>query len=146
MRRPWASEPPPKRGRLWIGLLAVFALAILTWGLNQEGGFSGGGRPGQADPAELPAVAAADLPPQVARTLAQIRAGRPPRHGREPVVFANQGGLLPAEPPGYYHEYAVGAGGQQGGQQRGAGSLVVGAAGDLYWTHDHDRTFERITP
>ena len=58
MRRPWASEPAPARGRLWLGLAAVLVLALLTWALNQ-GGFSGGGRDGDADPADLPSVALA---------------------------------------------------------------------------------------
>ena len=48
----------PARGRLWIGLVAVLALAILTWAVNQ-GGFSGGGRNGDADPTVLSRVSLA---------------------------------------------------------------------------------------
>ena len=50
MRRPWASERAPARGRWWIGLVTVLAVALLTWSLNQGGGFSGGGTDGDADP------------------------------------------------------------------------------------------------
>ena len=37
MRRPWASEPTPRNGRLWLSLLGVIALAVLTWGINRGG-------------------------------------------------------------------------------------------------------------
>jgi ribonuclease T1 len=142
VRRPSASEPTPKRGRLWIGLLAVLVVAVLTWALNQ-GGFSGGGRDGDADPATLPTVAAAELPPEAQQTLALIEAGGPFPYDRDGVVFENREGLLPHESTGYYHEYTVPTPGEN---DRGARRIITGASGELYWTDDHYRSFERITP
>ena len=143
MRRPWASEPAPARGRLWLALGAVLGVAILTWALNQGGGFSGGGRPGQGDPTDLARVSLAELPPEAARTVALIHSGGPFPYDRDGVVFSNFEGLLPAEPSGYYHEYTVPT---PGAADRGARRIVVGADGTLYWTDDHYATFERISP
>lgn len=142
MRRPWASEPTPARGRLWIGLVAVLALAILTWALNQ-GGFSGGGRDGDADPTDLPRVALAQLPVEATHTVTLIETGGPFPYDRDGIVFENREGLLPAESSGYYHEYTVPT---PGANDRGARRIIEGSGGELYWTDDHYRTFERISP
>jgi len=140
VRRPWASEPTPARGRLWLGLVAVLALAVLTWALNQ-GGFSGGGRDGDTDPQNLPTVSLAALPPEAATTVALIDSGGPFRDERDGVVFENREALLPGEPTGYYHEYTVPT---PGSADRGARRIIEGSAGELYWTGDHYRTFSRI--
>jgi ribonuclease T1 len=140
VRRPWASEPTPARGRLWIGLVAVLALALLTWALNQ-GGFSGGGRSGDADPTDLPRVALSSLPAEAVHTLALIRAGGPFPYDRDGIVFENRERLLPDEPSGYYHEYTVPT---PGAEDRGARRIIAGSHGELYWTPDHYQSFERI--
>ncbi|HEY2880219.1 ribonuclease domain-containing protein [Nocardioides sp.] len=132
----------PARGRLWIGLVAVLALAILTWALNQ-GGFSGGSRDGNADPTVLPRVSLAHLPTEAAVTVALIEAGGPFPYDRDGIVFENREGLLPAESSGYYHEYTVPT---PGASDRGARRIIEGSGGELYWTDDHYRTFERISP
>jgi len=133
----------PPRGRLWLGLVAVLALAVLTWAVNQGGGFSGGGREGDADPTDLPRVALTDLPPEAAQTVDLIRAGGPFPYERDGVVFENREGLLPDESSGYYHEYTVPT---PGASDRGARRIIVGSGGELYWTDDHYRSFERISP
>ena len=133
----------PPRGRLWLGLVAVLALAVLTWAVNQGGGFSGGGREGDADPTDLPRVALTDLPPEAAQTVDLIRAGGPFPYDRDGVVFENREGLLPDESSGYYHEYTVPT---PGSSDRGARRIIVGSGGELYWTDDHYRSFERISP
>jgi ribonuclease T1 len=143
VRRPWASEPTPARGRLWIAFAAVLVLAVLTWALNQGGGFSGGGRDGDADPTDLPRVALADLPPEAGRTVDLIHADGPFPYDRDGIVFENREGLLPAEPSGYYHEYTVPT---PGASDRGARRIIEGSGGQLYWTGDHYRSFERISP
>ena len=132
----------PARGRLWIGLVAVLALAILTWAVNQ-GGFSGGGRNGDADPTVLSRVSLAQLPTEAADTVALIEAGGPFPYDRDGIVFENREGLLPAEASGYYHEYTVPT---PGASDRGARRIIEGSGGELYWTDDHYRTFERISP
>lgn len=133
----------PARGRLWIGLVAVLAVALLTWALNQGGGFSGGGREGDADATALPRVALTDLPPEAAQTVDLIRVGGPFPYDRDGIVFENREGLLPGESSGYYHEYTVPT---PGASDRGARRIIVGSGGELYWTDDHYRSFERISP
>ena len=140
MRRPSASEPTPQRGRLWLGFLAVLVVALLTWALNL-GGFSGGGRDGDADPTALPTVAATDLPAEAQHTLVLIDDGGPFPYDRDGVVFENREGLLPGENDGYYHEYTVATPGES---DRGARRIITGASGERYWTDDHYVTFERI--
>jgi ribonuclease T1 len=142
VRRPWASEPAPARGRLWLGLVAVLALALITWAVN-EGGFSGGGRDGDADPADIPGVALATLPAEAAQTVALIEAGGPFPYDRDGIVFENRERLLPAESSGYYHEYTVPT---PGADDRGARRIIEGTGGELYWTDDHYQSFERISP
>ena len=143
MRRPWASEPSPSRGRLWLGIVAVLAVAVLTWAVNQGGGFSGGGREGDADPTDLPRVALSDLPPEATHTVDLIRSDGPFPYDRDGIVFENREGLLPHEGSGYYHEYT---GPTPGAGDRGARRIIEGSGGELYWTDDHYRSFERISP
>ena len=140
MRRPWASEPAPRKGRLWLAVLGVVVLAVLTWALNQ-GGFSGGGRDGDADPGNLPAVALASLPAEARDTVALIDAGGPFPYDRDGIVFENRERLLPDEPTGYYHEYTVPT---PGSSDRGARRIITGSAREMYWTDDHYQSFERI--
>jgi ribonuclease T1 len=115
-------------------------LAVVTWALNQ-GGFSGGGRHGDADTATLPAVALTSLPAEAQHTVALIDAGGPFPYDRDGVAFENREGLLPPEQAGYYHEYTVTT---PGAADRGARRIITGNAGELYWTGDHYRTFARI--
>ncbi len=140
MRRPWASEPTPRTGRLWLAMLGVIVLAVLTWSLNQ-GGFSGGGRDGDADPGNLPTVALTSLPAEAQHTVVLIDAGGPFPYDRDGVAFENREGLLPAEQTGYYHEYTVPT---PGAADRGPRRIITGDAGELYWTGDHYRSYERI--
>jgi ribonuclease T1 len=83
------------------------------------------------------------LPPEAAHTVDLIRSGGPYPYPRDGIVFHNYEGLLPDEPSGYYHEYTVPT---PGAADRGARRIIVGSAGELYWTADHYRTFERISP
>jgi ribonuclease T1 len=126
-----------------MGLVAVLAVAVLTWAVNQSGGFSGGGREGDADPTDLPRVALTELPPEAAQTVDLIQAGGPFPYDRDGVVFENREGLLPDKSSGYYHEYTVPT---PGASDRGARRIIVGSGGELYWTDDHYRSFERISP
>jgi ribonuclease T1 len=78
------------------------------------------------------------LPPEVAHTVALVRAGGPFPFSRDGVVFHNREHLLPPERDGYYHEYTVPTPGESG---RGAMRLVVGEGGEFYYTADHYRSF-----
>ena len=78
-----------------------------------------------------------DLAPELAR----IRAGESDPHRNDGGVFQNREGLLPDRPRGHYREYVVRTPGiSHAGPQR----LVIGADGEVYYTHDHYRSFQRI--
>jgi len=121
-------------------MLGVIVLALLTWALNQ-GGFSGGGRDGDTDPANLAVVALASLPAEAQDTVALIDAGGPFPYDRDGIVFENRERQLPSEPTGYYHEYTVPT---PGSSDRGARRIITGRASEMYWTDDHYQSFERI--
>jgi ribonuclease T1 len=128
----------PACGRL--GLVAVVVLVLLSLGLGGCA-HSAAGRAQEVDPSDVPTVALSELPPEAAATLALIDRGGPFPYDRDGIVFENREGLLPAEPSGYYHEYTVPT---PGAADRGARRIIEGSAGQLYWTDDHYRSFERI--
>jgi ribonuclease T1 len=117
----------------------VIALAVLTWGINQ-GGF-GGERHGDPDPATITTVSPSALPTEAREVLTLIERGGPFPYDRDGIVFENRERLLPEEPVGYYHEYTVPT---PGSSDRGARRIITGTSGELYWTDDHYRSFERI--
>lgn len=89
----------------------------------------------------IPEIAVADLPPEGRETIRLIKRGGPFPHARDGVLFGNYERLLPRRKKDYYREYTVitpGAG------DRGARRIVAGAAGELYYTGDHYRSFKRI--
>ncbi len=78
-----------------------------------------------------------DLAPELAR----IQAGESDPHRNDGGVFQNREGLLPDRPRGHYREYVVRTPGiSHAGPQR----LVIGADGEVYYTHDHYRSFRRV--
>jgi ribonuclease T1 len=95
--------------------------------------------------AEMPEVAAAQLPREARTVLATIRTGGPYRYERDGVVFGNRERLLPAQARGYYHEYTVPT---PGAANRGARRIVCGgpktAPDACYYTSDHYQSFARI--
>lgn len=111
----------------------VLALLLTQCGFH-SGGSSGTDASGN--------VAASSLPSQAQDTLRLIDQGGPFRYDQDGVVFENREGLLPHESTGYYHEYTVVT---PGSSDRGARRIIAGSHGELYYTADHYRTFERIT-
>lgn len=83
----------------------------------------------------------ADLPREAAVTVRLIRAGGPFPYDRDGITFGNFERLLPAQPRGYYREYTVPT---PGSRDRGARRIVGGERGELFWTGDHYRSFQRI--
>ncbi|MBA4016667.1 MAG: hypothetical protein C0483_05715 [Pirellula sp.] len=74
-------------------------------------------------------------------SLERVAAGRKLRFSHDGTTFQNREGRLPRKAPGYYEEWVVPTPGEGGpGPQR----LVVGADGDVWYTPDHYRNFERI--
>jgi ribonuclease T1 len=77
----------------------------------------------------------------LAPALARIAAGERDPHRNDGGVFQNREGVLPARPSGYYREYVVRTPNiSHAGPQR----LVIGRDGEVYYTHDHYRSFRRI--
>jgi len=127
------------RRRPWAPVAGAVALVVLAWVLG-HGAFSGGGS-SSGTPTSSISVAATALPPEARITLALIDSGGPFPYDRDGVVFENREGLLPAHDSGYYHEYTVPT---PGSPDRGARRIIAGSAGELYYTDDHYRSFERI--
>ena len=77
----------------------------------------------------------------LAPTLERIAAGKRLRFPNDGVTFQNRERRLPGRPAGYYREWVVPTPGESGpGPQR----LVTGEDGDVWYTHDHYRSFRRI--
>jgi ribonuclease T1 len=115
------------------------ALVLLAWVLG-HGAFAGSSADTGA-PTSTATVVAAALPPEARQTLALIDSGGPFPYDRDGVVFENREGRLPQHDSGYYHEYTVPT---PGSADRGARRIIAGSAGELYYTDDHYRSFERI--
>lgn len=74
-------------------------------------------------------------------TLARIADGRKLRFPNDGTTFQNRERRLPQRPAGYYREWVVPTPGERGpGPQR----LVTGDDGDVWYTKDHYRSFQRI--
>jgi len=74
-------------------------------------------------------------------TLDRIAAGERLRFPNDGSTFQNRERRLPKQPAGYYREYVVPTPDENGpGPQR----LVIGKDGEIFYTHDHYRTFQRI--
>ena len=99
-----------------------------------DGGPSGAELPYPGDPEEVAAISA---------VLSALAAGEPSPYEEDGTTFQNREGLLPGQPLGYYREYTVPT---PGSPDRGARRLVIGAAGETYYTDDHYASFERIDP
>lgn len=74
-------------------------------------------------------------------TLDRIDAGRRLRFANDGSVFQNREGRLPRKPAGHYREFVHPTPGLGGpGPQR----VVVGADGEIYYTADHYKTFQKV--
>ncbi|MCC7080335.1 MAG: ribonuclease [Burkholderiales bacterium] len=89
----------------------------------------------------LPEVRLAQLPREVAHTLALIKRGGPFPYRRDGAVFGNRERRLPAREQGYYREYTVPTPGEK---DRGARRIVAGRGSEYYYTDDHYDSFRRI--
>jgi len=107
------------------------------------------GLPSASDALVVRAVEVRDLDGRVAwrgdvdlaPALARITAGEGDPHPNDGGIFQNREGLLPPRPQGHYREYVVRTAGiSHAGPQR----LVIGGDGEVYYTHDHYNSFQRI--
>lgn len=83
------------------------------------------------------------LPPEARDTLRLIEKGGPFPYDRDGIVFGNFEKRLPLKERGYYQEYTVKT---PGVTHRGARRIVVGKAGEKYYSDDHYKTFKRVVP
>jgi guanyl-specific ribonuclease Sa len=105
--------------------------------------------PGAATRTEVTGLADPGRRAQVDAVIESMtRTGRPPagvaqggRRGGARGVFENAEGRLPGQPRGYYQESDVWPRGPDG---RGAERLVFGRRGEVWYSGDHYRSFERI--
>ena len=97
--------------------------------------------PGLPDGFRGGTITVAQLPADGRATLALIAAGGPYPYSQDGVVFQNREGLLPARPRGMYHEYTVKT---PGSPDRGARRLIIGGAGERYYTDDHYDSFRFV--
>jgi len=79
----------------------------------------------------------------IASVLAAIDSGESLPYEEDGQTFQNREGLLPSQPIGYYREYTVET---PGSPDRGARRLVIGEAGETYYTADRYASFIRIEP
>jgi len=86
-------------------------------------------------------VALSALPPEARATLRRIDQGGPYPYRQDDSVFSNREGLLPSRPSGTYHEYTVVT---PGSSDRGARRIVIGRAGERYYTDDHYDSFRFV--
>ena len=139
-------------------LVLVLAVAALTLLFPGSDSWLGPGQPQQPGLEEIDTtsgdlvvrgVEVRDLDGQVAwrgdvdlaPELARIAAGERDSHRNDGGVFQNREGLLPDRSRGHYREYVVRTPGiSHAGPQR----LVIGADGEVFYTHDHYRSFRRI--
>jgi ribonuclease T1 len=128
------------RAKPWAPLVGTIALVALAWVLG-HGALSGGAHSGSDQPTAGTTVTATSLPAEARQTLALIDSGGPFPYDQDGVVFGNREGLLPDHDYGYYHEYTVPT---PGSPDRGARRIITGSSGELYYTDDHYRSFERI--
>lgn len=76
-------------------------------------------------------------------TLDRIQAGSRHPYTQDGTVFRNRDELLPLRRNNYYHEYTVET---PGAGNRGTRRIVVGEQGEVYYSHEHYRDFNRIDP
>ena len=77
----------------------------------------------------------------LAPTIERIAAGRRLRFPNDGTTFQNRENRLPRRPPGYYREWVVPTPKEPGpGPQR----LITGEGGEVWYTHDHYRSFRRL--
>jgi ribonuclease T1 len=133
---------------------AALAAAVVAGVVAAGIAIPGGGDSSPGTPEALPTTAtteetstrgtpAAEESIEIARVLRAIEAGDPLPYEEDGGVFQNREGLLPDEPLGYYREYTVET---SGSTDRGARRLVIGEAGETYYTDDHYASFRQINP
>ncbi len=137
-------------GRLSVFAVILIAGLVLWWQQpDSDEHLPSGASSTTTEPLVLSSVEVRDLDGRVAwrgdvdlaPVLARIEAGERDPHRNDGSVFQNREGRLPQRPRGHYREYVVRTPGiRHAGPQR----LVLGADGEIYYTADHYRSFQRL--
>ena len=120
--------------------LALAILLCLLMAISNALAFDNSHYP-KSERATVPAIAAAQLPPEARTTLKLIEQGGPFPYRKDGVVFGNRETKLPKQRYGYYHEYTVKT---PGARNRGARRIISGSTHEYYYSDDHYRSFMRI--
>ncbi len=115
-------------------LFPLFAASLLGLGIAA-------GSAGKEAAHDRPEISAAELPEEAREAIKRIDRGGPFPYRQDGTVFFNREGLLPAAPRGYYREYTVTT---LDSRDRGPKRIIRGNRGELYYTHDHYRTFKKV--
>ena len=86
-------------------------------------------------------INAAELPKEARQTIALIKKGGPYPYKKDGAVFGNFERILPLHARGYYREFTVPT---PSSRDRGARRIIVGKAGELYYTDNHYASFKRV--
>jgi ribonuclease T1 len=82
-----------------------------------------------------------DLPKEARQTIVLIKKGGPYPYKKDGSIFGNFERRLPLHERGYYKEFTVPS---PGSRDRGARRIILGKAGELYYTDDHYESFRRV--
>jgi ribonuclease T1 len=80
---------------------------------------------------------------EIEETFDDVEDGPPYDYDEDGGVFRNDEMLLPDHPRGYYREFTVETSGED---DRGERRLVIGSAGEVFYTEDHYGSFVPIEP
>ncbi len=81
------------------------------------------------------------LPVEAKNVLLQIKSGVAFAHKKDGSIYRNREGKLPERSLDYYREYTVPTPEMA---TRDSRRLVIGNAGEIYYTDDHYLTFQKI--
>jgi ribonuclease T1 len=89
----------------------------------------------------VPTINLSELPKEARQTVALIKKGGPFPYKRDGIVFGNFEKRLPLHERNYYKEFTVQT---PGSRDRGERRVILGKAGELYYTDDHYKTFRLV--
>lgn len=133
--------------RVWIGV-AVAAVVVMGIMVVRGGGDDDNAGPSVALPivsgtprSSLPPIEYHELPTEAQETMELIERGGPYPNREDGTTFRNYEHRLPDQESGYYREFTVETPDESG---PGARRLVLGRAGDVYYTEDRYQTFRQV--
>lgn len=124
-----------------VSLVAGVALFLAGTAGTRTDATRPGGAAVETPRSDLPSIRVDELPVEARDVLNLVDRGGPYPYRQDGTIFSNRERRLPERPNGYYREYTVPT---PGSPDRGARRLVIGAAGDVYYTGDHYESFRQV--